>query len=55
MSRGAIFHQRMVSIWNELPEAVLEVGTILPFEKRLESYMGKMGTEGYGPNAGNWD
>ena len=44
-----------MSVWNELPEVVLEAGTILSFKKRLDSYMGKMGNEGYGPNAGNWD
>ena len=45
------FTERVVSVWNKLPEA----GTILPFKKHLDSYMGKMGIEGYGPNAGNWD
>jgi len=25
------------------------------FKKHLDSYMGKMGIEGYGPSAGNWD
>ena len=34
--------------WNELPEAVVEVGTILSFKKHLDSYMGTMGIEGYG-------
>ena len=45
----------MVSAWNKLPEVVVEAGTILSFKKHLDSYMGKMGGEGYGPNAGNWD
>jgi len=45
----------VVSVWNELPEAVVEAGTILSFEKYLDSYMGKMGREGYGPKAVNWD
>ena len=55
MSRGAIFSQRVVSVWNELPEVVVEAGTILSFKKHLDNYMGKMVIEGYGPNAGNWD
>jgi len=50
-----ILTQWVVSIWNELPEAVVEVGRILSFKKHLESYMGEMGIEGYGPNVGNWD
>ena len=42
-------------MWNELPEVVVEVGTILPFKNYLDSYMDKMAIEGDGPNAGNWD
>ena len=45
----------MVGVWNKLPEVVVEAGTILSFKKHLDSYMSKMGIEGYGPNAGNWD
>ena len=44
-----------MSVWNELPEVVVEAGTILSFKKHLDSYMGKMGIEGYGQSAGNWD
>ena len=46
VQRGNIFTQRMVSVWNELPEVVVDAGTILSFKKRLDSYMGKMGIEG---------
>ena len=52
MQRGNSFTKRVVSVWNKLPEVVVEAGTILSFKKRLDSYMGE---EGYGPNAGNWD
>ena len=53
MSRGAIFFtQRVVSVWNELPEVVVEVGAILSFKKHLDSYIGTMGIEGYGPKCG---
>jgi len=52
--RGAVFSlKRAVSVWNELPEAVVEAG--YNFKTHLDSYMGKMGVEGYGPSAGNWD
>ena len=47
-----------MSVWNKLPEVVVEADTILSSKKHLDSYMGTMGTmgiEGYGPNAGNWD
>ena len=43
---GNFFTQRVVSVWNELPEVVVEVGTILSFKKHLDSYMRKMGIEG---------
>ena len=55
VQRGNFFKQRELSVWNKLPELVVEAGTILSFKKRLDSYMGKMGIEGYGSNAGNWD
>ena len=55
VQRGSFFTQRVVSVWNKLPEVVVEAGTILSFKKHLDSYMVTMGVEGYGPNAGNWD
>ena len=53
VQRGSFFTQSVVSVWNKLPEVVVEAGTILSFKKHLDSYMGKMGIEGSGPNAGN--
>ena len=53
--RGNFFTQRVTSVWNKLPEIVVEAGTILSFKKHLDSYMGTMGIGGYGSNAGNWD
>ena len=55
VQRGNFFTPRVVSVWNELPEAVVETGTILSFKKHLGSYMGKIGIEGYETNADNWD
>ena len=55
VQRGNSFTQRVVNVWNKLPEVVVEAGTILSFKKHLDSYMGTMGGEGYGTNAGNWD
>ena len=53
--RGNLFTHRVVSVWNELPDVVVEPGTILSFRKCLDSYMGKMGIEGYGTKAGDWN
>ena len=55
VQRGYFFTQRVVSVWNKLPEVVVEAGAVLSFKKHLDSYMGKIGIEGSGPNAGNWD
>ena len=55
VQRGNCFTHRVGSVWNKLPEVVVEVDTILSFKKHLDSYMGKMGIEGYEPNAGKWD
>ena len=55
VQRDNFFIQRVVSVRNKLSEVVVEAGTILSFKKRLDSNMGKMGREGYRPNAGNWD
>ena len=53
--RGNFFTQKMVHIWNELPEKVVEAGSIATFIKHFDKYMDGKGLEGYGPNAGNWD
>ena len=37
---------------NELPEVVVEAGTITTFKRHLDRYMDRKGLEGYGPNAG---
>ena len=46
IQRGTFFTQRVLSVWNELPEVLVEAGTILSLKKHLDSYMGKMSTEG---------
>ena len=48
VQRGNFFTQRVVSVWNKLPEVVVEAGTILSFRKHSDSYMGKMGVEKLG-------
>ena len=55
VQRSNFFTQRVVSVWNKLAETIVEAGKILSFKKHLDSYLGKMGIEGSGPNAGNWD
>ena len=38
VQRGNFFTQRVVSVWNKLPEVEVEVGTILSYKKHLDSY-----------------
>ena len=39
----------------ELPEEVVEAGTITIFKRHLDRYMDREGVEGFGPNTGKWD
>lgn len=43
------FTQWMVGVWYELPEEVVEAGTITMFMKHLDRYMDRAGLEGDGP------
>ena len=45
VQRGNLSTQKVVSVWNKLPEVRVEAGTILSFKKHLDSYMGKIGIE----------
>lgn len=47
--RGNRFpHRRAMHIWNELPEEVVEVGTIITFKRHLDRYTDRKGLERYG-------
>lgn len=41
--------------WNQLPEEVVEAGTITTFKRYLDKYMDRKGLDGLGPNAGILD
>ena len=53
--RGDFFTQRVVGVWNELPDKVVNAGSLLTFKKNLDGFMDERGVEGYGPCAGQWD
>jgi len=36
---GNFFTHRVVRVWNELPEEVVEAGTITTFQRHLDWYM----------------
>jgi len=45
--RGRVFFtQRVVNVWDALPEVVVGVGTIVAFKEHLDRYMSKMGIGG---------
>eukprot|EP00061_Rhincodon_typus_P010782 g35323.t1 len=47
--------EMVVHAWNELPENMVEVGTIITFKMRLDWYMNRKGLEEYGPNVRKWE
>eukprot|EP00061_Rhincodon_typus_P011347 g36286.t1 len=49
--RGKCSIQRVVRVWNELPEEVVEAGAVTAFKRHLDRYMDRKDLEGYGPNA----
>ena len=42
-------------MWNELPDKVVNVGSLLTFKRNLYRFMDERGVEGYGTGAGQWD
>ena len=52
---GGFFTQRVVGVWNELPDEVVYAGSFLTFKNKLDRYMDEKCLEGYGPCAGQWD
>ena len=46
--RGNFFMQRVVRTCNELPEKVVEAGSIATFKKHLDKYMDGKGLEEFG-------
>lgn len=56
--RGAsqvIHTQKVVCIWNDVPEEATEIDSIFTFKGHLNRYMDRMGSEGSGPKADKWN
>ena len=46
--RRNFFTQRVVNVWNSLPQKVVEAKTLCDFKKELDLALGAKGIEGYG-------
>ena len=46
--RRKFFTQRVVNVWNSLPQNVVEAKTLCDFKKKLDLALGAKGIKGYG-------
>ena len=46
--RRNFFTQRVVNVWNSLPQKIVEAITLCDFKKELDIALGAKGIEGYG-------
>ena len=53
--RRNFFTQRVVNVWNSLPQKVVEAKTLCDFQKKLDIALGAKGIKGYGGKGGNQD
>ena len=47
-ARRNFFTQRVVNVWNSLPQKVVEAKTLLDCKEKLDIALGAKGIEGYG-------
>lgn len=45
--------QRVVNVWNEMPDQVMEVNTVTMFKRHLHRYLDRKGAERFWPNGAN--
>ena len=50
--RRNFFTQRVVNVWNSLPQKVVEAKTFSDFKNKLATALGAKGIEGYGGKGG---
>ena len=50
--RRHFFTQRVVSLWNSLPQEVADAKTLKVFKRQLDIALGANGIKGYGEKAG---
>ena len=52
--RRNYFSQRVVNLWNLLPQSAEDAGTESKFKEELDRFLIGSGLKGYGEKAGKW-
>ncbi|GCC19456.1 hypothetical protein chiPu_0000004 [Chiloscyllium punctatum] len=52
--RRHFFSQRVVGLWNSLPQSAVDAGTLNVFKAEIDRFLLSRGIKGYGENAGKW-
>ena len=52
--RRNFFSQRVVNLWNSLPEKAVEARSLSVFKTEIDRFLINMGIRGYGEKAGEW-
>ena len=52
--RRNYFSQRVVNLWNSLPQSAVDAGTVSKFKEELDRFLIGNGLKGYGEKAGKW-
>ena len=52
--RGNFFSQRVVNLWNSLPQKDVEARSLIVFKTEIDRFLINKGVRGYGEKAGEW-
>ena len=52
--RRNFFSQRVVNLWNSLPQKAVEARSLSAFKRELDRFLIGKGIKGYGEKAGKW-
>jgi len=52
--RGNFFSQRVVGMWNSLPQRAVEARSLSVFKMEIDKFLTASGIKGYGVRAGEW-
>ena len=52
--RGNFFSQRVVNLWNSLPQRAVEARSLSGFKTEIVKFLIARGIKGYGERAGEW-